>query len=338
MPGPILHRELAFRLLEAEPFRKRSPFPLDDRGARHAFFAGSLGPDVGVFPGGSMFVSDLAHYVRTADLCRALVARARTAEEKAYAWGWVAHVLADRILHPLVNRGVGFRKTGDAEREIAYAEDPAAHVQVELGLDAHWLLAAPRAAQLGPEERDDLRRLAESSLAPDAYLETYGIPLREELARSQRALGRWLPSWFRIARWHSSRSGWQSASRWKAALAALCLGPGRLLTSFGSRQAAGWGLFRATPPPPWMRIQCADGMRRFEGAYLQELENGSPAFANGNLDTGRNDGDVAADYPPAVRTQAALERRLGDSFRIPVSDLAPSPPGFAGGEGRGEGG
>jgi hypothetical protein len=108
MPGITLHFVLASRVLQrwsAAP--GTAPFDLDDPVARNAFYHGAVGPDIGYLPGGHRILSELAHQVSTGKLTGRLIQSARTPSERAFAWGWLTHVLADREIHPLIGRGVG---------------------------------------------------------------------------------------------------------------------------------------------------------------------------------------------------------------------------------------
>jgi hypothetical protein len=140
MPSVSLHLVLADRVLEGWTTNPRAaPFDPDDPAAVNAFYQGALGPDLGYFPGGYRLLSDLAHRVRSAVLSRFLVVSARAAAERAFSWGWVAHFLADRAIHPLVGRGVGEFVHGDRTRFVDGFEEPAAHVRVETGLDVLYM-------------------------------------------------------------------------------------------------------------------------------------------------------------------------------------------------------
>ena len=95
MPGPALHFLFAgsvYREWQAAPLA--APFE-PGAATRNAFLHGSLGPDMGYFPGADPLLSELAHHARTGAFCRALVHEARTDPGRAFAWGWVTHVLAD---------------------------------------------------------------------------------------------------------------------------------------------------------------------------------------------------------------------------------------------------
>jgi len=56
----------------------RRVHPAGDPALRAAFLAGTVGPDMGMYPGGEPLFSDLAHYVRSGELARALVRAARS--------------------------------------------------------------------------------------------------------------------------------------------------------------------------------------------------------------------------------------------------------------------
>lgn len=163
MPGHAVHIELASR--------SRDLFPEGDP-VTNALYHGSLGPDMGMFPGGDSLVSDLAHYVRTADLARALVARATNEVERAYAWGWVAHIVADSGLHPAINRASG---------DIAWSESPEPHLRVEFGLDFSRLAQKTRLSRVRLQRMDTL------DFVVGAYRDTYGLSI--DTARLRRAHG-----------------------------------------------------------------------------------------------------------------------------------------------------
>src|SRR5579884_1500016 len=68
----------------------------------HAFaYGGSIIQDMGYYPFGSHFFTDLAHYVRSGDFVAALLREARNANEYAFALGALAHYAADNTGHPV---------------------------------------------------------------------------------------------------------------------------------------------------------------------------------------------------------------------------------------------
>jgi len=105
----------------------------------HAYaYGGSLVQDMGYYPFGSRYFSDLTHYVRTGDFVTCLIQESRTANEYAFALGALAHYAADNSGHPMVNHVVALefpdlqRKFGDL---VTYADSPKAHIRAEFGFD-----------------------------------------------------------------------------------------------------------------------------------------------------------------------------------------------------------
>ncbi len=105
----------------------------------HAYaYGGSLLQDMGYYPFGSRYFSDLTHYVRTGDFVVSLIQEAQTSNEFAFALGALAHYAADISGHPMVNHVVAMefsdlqRKFGDV---VTYADSPKAHIRAEFGFD-----------------------------------------------------------------------------------------------------------------------------------------------------------------------------------------------------------
>jgi len=105
----------------------------------HAYaYGGSLVQDMGYYPFGSRYFSDLTHYVRTGDFVTCLIQEAQTANEYAFALGALAHYTADNSGHPMVNHVVAMefpslrKKYGDV---VTYADSPNAHIRAEFGFD-----------------------------------------------------------------------------------------------------------------------------------------------------------------------------------------------------------
>jgi hypothetical protein len=105
----------------------------------HAYaYGGSLVQDMGYYPFGSRYFSDLTHYVRTGDFVISLIQESRTANEYAFALGALAHYAADNSGHPMVNHVVAMefpnleKKFG---KIVTYADSPKAHIRAEFGFD-----------------------------------------------------------------------------------------------------------------------------------------------------------------------------------------------------------
>lgn len=66
----------------------------------HAYaYGGCAIQDMGYYPFGHAFFSDLTHYVRTGDFIDALFRNAHTVNEYAFALGALSHYIADNIGH-----------------------------------------------------------------------------------------------------------------------------------------------------------------------------------------------------------------------------------------------
>ncbi|HEV2355703.1 MAG TPA: zinc dependent phospholipase C family protein [Puia sp.] len=106
----------------------------------HAYaYGGAIAPDIGYFPFGSPFFTNLVHYVRSGDFVNALLADARDINEYAFAIGFLSHYMADRYGHSLAtNKSVPLlypkvrKKHGNW---VTYEENPLAHKRVEFGYD-----------------------------------------------------------------------------------------------------------------------------------------------------------------------------------------------------------
>ena len=106
----------------------------------HAFaYGGTIIQDLGYYPFGSRFFSDLAHYVRSGDFVLALIGESRDLDEYAFALGALAHYAADNSGHRLAtNLAVAITYPGLAKKygsSVTYEDDPSAHMKVEYGFD-----------------------------------------------------------------------------------------------------------------------------------------------------------------------------------------------------------
>ncbi|MGE0160552.1 MAG: zinc dependent phospholipase C family protein [Gemmatimonadales bacterium] len=188
MPGITLHFVLAKRVLERwQSTAEAPPFDVHCRRDRNAFLHGALGPDFGYMPGGHRVLSELAHRVRTGELSTRLIHSARTSIERAFAWGWLTHVLADRQIHPLIGRGVGELVHGCRETFVAGSDDLVSHVRIETGVDCTYALrdGGARSVRLRPAFDD-----VSVNFLAHAYAATYGFrPAQRTLLRSHHCVG-----------------------------------------------------------------------------------------------------------------------------------------------------
>jgi hypothetical protein len=106
----------------------------------HAYvYGGCIVQDMGYYPFGSHFFSNLTHYVRSGDFIRALLEESRDMYEYAFALGALAHYASDNTGHPMaINLSVPMEYPKLAARyghNVTYQEDPKAHLLVEFSFD-----------------------------------------------------------------------------------------------------------------------------------------------------------------------------------------------------------
>ena len=106
----------------------------------HSFaYGGCAIQDMGYYPFGKEFFSNLTHYVRTGDFVTWMFRNARTLNELAFAMGALSHYLGDSIGHSeAINpaTSVAFpklaRKYGPS---VTYGESPHSHIRTEFAFD-----------------------------------------------------------------------------------------------------------------------------------------------------------------------------------------------------------
>ena len=153
-------------------------------------YGGAIIQDMGYYPHGSFFFSDLTHYVRSGDFVLALLRDSKDLDGYAFALGALAHYVADNEGHPLgVNRAVPLlypklkARYGDA---VTYEEDRLAHVKTEFGFD---VLEVAR-GRYAPDSYHDFIGFGVSvPLLEQAFQETYGLDLKSVLTDEDKVLG-----------------------------------------------------------------------------------------------------------------------------------------------------
>jgi hypothetical protein len=152
-------------------------------------YGGCIIQDLGYYPFGSRFFSDLVHYVRSADFLQALLAEPRDLNEYAFALGAVSHYGADVEGHALgVNRAVPIlypklrRKFGD---EVTFGDDPSSHIKTEFGFD---VLQVARGHYATKAYHDSIGFHVSKDLLERAFQRTYGLKLEHIFHRLDLAL------------------------------------------------------------------------------------------------------------------------------------------------------
>ncbi len=138
----------------------------DDLEEAHAYaFGGCAIQDLGYYPFGKGFFSELTHYVRAGDFIRNLLRNARDVDEYAFALGALSHYVGDTIGHQdAINpaTSIAFPKlAAKYGPSVTYDEAAHAHVRTEFAFD--------------------IGELARHRLAPGAYLRFVGLSVSRRL-------------------------------------------------------------------------------------------------------------------------------------------------------------
>jgi hypothetical protein len=155
--------------------------------ARSYAYAGCVIQDVGYYPFGDPFFSDLTHYVRSGDFVVHLFRDAKDANQLAFAIGALSHYIGDTIGHSLaINRAVPveFPKLGARYGPVVtFAEGQHPHIQTEFAFDINEI-AHRRFAPVSYLRHVGLN-VPNEQLAT-AYYETYGLSRNFSKARFRR--------------------------------------------------------------------------------------------------------------------------------------------------------
>ena len=162
----------------------------DDLRTAHAYaYGGAIIQDMGYYPHGNKFFSDLTHYFRSGDFIEALLRDSQNLNDYAFAIGAMAHYAADNSGHRIAtNRSVPIlypelkKKYGDV---ITYEDDPIAHVKTEFGFD---VLEVAKGRYAPDSYRDFIGFEVAAPLLERAFQETYGIELTAVLKNEDRVI------------------------------------------------------------------------------------------------------------------------------------------------------
>ena len=162
----------------------------DDLKKAHAFaYGGSLIQDMGYYPFGNKYFSDLTHYVRSGDFIVNLIHEASDLNEYAFALGALAHYSSDNMGHPTVNESVGLlfpelrNKYG---KEVTYEDNPKAHIRTEFGFD---MVQVAKNRYTSDRYHDFIGFEVSKPVLERAFEDTYGVPLKEVIPKEDMAIG-----------------------------------------------------------------------------------------------------------------------------------------------------
>jgi len=319
--------------------KKRFPAATDDDVQKaHAFaYGGSLIQDMGYYPFGNKYFSDLTHYVRSGDFIVNVIKESSDLNEYAFALGALAHYSSDNCGHPTVNQAVGLefpklrKKYGSV---VTYEDDPKAHIRTEFGFD---VTQVAKNRYTSDRYHDFIGFEISKPLLERAFQDTYGIPLNEVLTNEdlafgtfRRAISEVIPEMTRVAliarrseivketpnfrarqfRYYLSRTSYQR--EW---------GKGYRRPGFGTR-VLGFFLRFVPKVGPFKALDFKIPTQKTEDLYvasvdltvedyktlLHETENGTLRLTNTDFDTGKD--TRAGEYAMTDKAYAHLLRQL----------------------------
>ena len=179
--------EPAIRPLLARRFPHATPQQILD--ARAYAYGGSVIQDLGYYPFGSHFFSNLLHYVRSGDFVETMIRDARDVNEYAFALGALGHYTSDNTGHPEgVNKAVALmypklrQKFGPV---VTYVDSPAHHVIVEFSFD---IVQAATGAYAPDAYHRFIGFQVATPLLERAFRETYAIEMKDVFTDSELAI------------------------------------------------------------------------------------------------------------------------------------------------------
>lgn len=143
-------------------------------------YGGSLIPDLGYFPFGSVYFTNLVHYVRSGNFMENLVSQSQNINEYAFALGAISHYLTDEyghslatniaepIVYPKVAKKFGSR--------VTYEDYPVYHARMEFGFD---VLQTARGNYTTQAYHDFIGFNVARPVLERAFMITYGQDINE---------------------------------------------------------------------------------------------------------------------------------------------------------------
>jgi hypothetical protein len=180
----------------------------DELTEAHAYaYGGSIIQDLGYYPFGSKFFSDLTHYVRSGDFILNMIRESQDLHEYAFALGALAHYATDNnghrmatnvsvpLLYPKLRLKFG--------TTITYSDDPFSHTKTEFGFD---VFQAAKSRYASDAYKAFIGFQVAKPLLQRAFQDTYGLRLEQvffnvdlAIGSYRRAVGTFLPALTKVA-------------------------------------------------------------------------------------------------------------------------------------------
>jgi zinc dependent phospholipase C len=174
----------------------------------HAYaYGGSIIQDLGYYPFGSRFYSDLTHYVRSGDFILNMIRESQDLDEYAFALGALSHYAADNnghrmatnvsvpLLYPKLRLKFG--------KSVTYADDPFSHMKTEFGFD---VFQAAKKRYASDAYKGFIGFQVAKPVLERAFQDTYGLRIEQvflnidlAIGSYRRAVGTILPALTKVA-------------------------------------------------------------------------------------------------------------------------------------------
>ncbi len=197
--------DTAIRPLLLKRFPSATP---DELAEAHGYaYGGCIIQDLGYYPFGSKFYSDLTHYVRSGNFVFNLIRESQDLDEYAFALGALSHYAADNNGHRLAtNISVPLLypelrlKFGNS---VTYADDPFSHSKTEFSFD---VFQAAKNRYASAAYKDFIGFQVAKPVLERGFLDTYGMRIEQlffnldmAIGSYRRAVGTVLPALTKVA-------------------------------------------------------------------------------------------------------------------------------------------
>ena len=310
----------------------------EDLRVAHGYaYGGCLIQDMGYYPFGNRFFSDLVHYVRSGDFVQALLSEETDVNEYAFALGALAHYTSDIAGHPSVNAAVAQRfpklKAKYGPR-VTFAEDKKAHIQTEFGFD---VVQVAEHRYTSDAYHNFIGFRVSKPVLERAFLKTYGIEIKDvfnsldlSIGTFRRSISSVIPEMTRVALllkkdemvredptfakrkflYNLKRTdyekewgkGYQKPGPGARILSVLF----RLVPKIGPFKAVGFKM--PSPETETLYLKSVNATVEQYGIYLRDLKTDKLALANTDFDTGKP--TVAGEYGLTDEAYAKLLDKL----------------------------
>jgi hypothetical protein len=312
----------------------------------HAYaYGGSVIQDMGYYPFGSKYFSDLTHYVRSGDFVEALLRDSSDINEYAFALGALAHYASDISGHPTINRIAAIEfpklraKYGD---EVTYADDPKDHIRTEFGFD---MVQVAKNRYTSDRYHDFIGFEVAKPLLGRAFLETYHVRIEDvfgdvdlAIGSYRRGVSKMIPEMTRVALlsrhdeivkdtpnfdkkkflYYLSRSDyhreWGTVYRRPGIGTRILAFFLKLIPKVGPFSAVNFKI--PTKQTEDMYIKSVDLTVENYSSLLQKLNRGSVDLPNRDCDTGRD--ARAGEYALSDKTYAQLVDDISKGASVPI--------------------